>query len=83
MASSSIMTETLKGKTVKEFDNLFGQFHDLVTGPPDEVAETDGLGKIAVFFGIREYPVRVKCATLPWHTLMAAIKESDESATTE
>jgi nitrogen fixation NifU-like protein len=83
MASCSVMTESLKGMKLSEFEDLFERFHDMVTGPPDEVAETEGLGKLAVFHGIREFPVRVKCATLAWHTLRAAIKGSDNSVSTE
>jgi len=83
MASSSVMTEVLKGKTLAEVESLFGKFHDLVTGPPDEVASTEGLGKLAVFHGVREFPVRVKCATLPWHTLQAALHQADEQVSTE
>ena len=83
MASTSVMTDEIKGGTLADFEALFGRFHDLVAGAPDEVADTDGLGKLAVFHGVREYPVRVKCATLPWHTLKAALGNGDESATTE
>jgi len=82
MASTSVMTEALKGRTLAEMESLFGSFHELVTGPPDETADTEGLGKLAVFFGVREFPVRVKCATLPWHTLKAAI-EGRSDVTTE
>jgi len=82
MASASVMTEQLKGRTVADMERLFGAFHDLVTGPPDEVADIEGLGKLAVFHGIREYPVRVKCATLPWHTVKAALA-GDNKVTTE
>lgn len=83
MASSSVMTQALKGKSIAEAEKMFGVFHDLVTGPPDEVPETEGLGKLAVFFGVREFPVRVKCATLAWHTLQAALAGGDESVSTE
>ena len=70
-ASASLMTEALKGRTRAEAERLFEEFHDLLTkkdpdAPPD-------LGKLAVFSGVREYPMRVKCATLPWHTLRAAL----------
>ena len=82
MASTSVMTETIKGRTLAEMEALFGSFHELVTGPPDETADTEGLGKLAVFFGVREFPVRVKCATLAWHTLKAAI-EGRSDVTTE
>jgi nitrogen fixation NifU-like protein len=81
-ASASVMTETLKGKTLEAAEELFGRFRDLVTGDPCETPETEGLGKLAVFFGVREYPVRVKCATLPWHTLQAAMRGHKEEATT-
>jgi nitrogen fixation NifU-like protein len=81
MASCSLMTEALKGKTVAQAERLFGQFHDLVTdGSPDE----ETLGKLTVFEGVREFPVRVKCATLPWHALKAAIHQTvDRSISTE
>jgi nitrogen fixation NifU-like protein len=82
-ASASVMTETLKGKPTEEAERLFGQFHDLVTGDPSETPNTEGLGKIAVFFGVREFPVRIKCATLAWHTLRAALEGKAESVSTE
>ena len=73
-ASASMMTEALKGKTLEEAQRLFGLFHDLVTTGSDAgLRETEeALGKLAVFEGVREFPVRVKCATLPWHTFRAA-----------
>ena len=70
-ASASLMTEALKGRTVDEARELFDKFHDMVTSPPD-VAAPD-LGKLSVLSGVREYPTRVKCASLAWHTLKAAI----------
>ena len=77
------MTESVKGKTVKEAEQLFGGFHDLLTGDPSVAAEASAeLGKLAVFEGVREFPVRVKCATLSWHTLKAAL-DGDQSTTTE
>jgi nitrogen fixation protein NifU and related proteins len=82
-ASASVMTEMLTGKSVEEAETAFGRFHDLVTGDPTETADTEGLGKMAVFFGVREYPVRIKCATLAWHTLKAALAGKDESVSTE
>jgi nitrogen fixation NifU-like protein len=82
-ASSSVMTETLKGKTVLEAETLFKKFHDLVTCEPDKTPDTEGLGKLAIFAGVREYPIRVKCATLPWHTLQAALEDKGETITTE
>ena len=71
-ASASLMTEAVKGKSLEDVDALFDRFHALVTSSATEPAEIDGLGKLAVFSGVREYPVRVKCATLPWHTARAA-----------
>ena len=82
-ASASVMTEMLKGEPTEEAERLFGQFHDLVTGDPSETPSTEGLGKIAVFFGVREFPVRIKCATLAWHTLRAALEGKTESVSTE
>jgi nitrogen fixation protein NifU and related proteins len=82
-ASASVMTEMLTGKSFEEAETAFGRFHDLVTGDPTETADTEGLGKMAVFFGVREYPVRIKCATLAWHTLKAALAGKDESVSTE
>lgn len=82
-ASASVMTEVLKGKSVESAEELFGKFHDLVTGDPCETPSTEGLGKLAVFFGVREFPVRVKCATLPWHTLQAALRKRDKTVSTE
>jgi len=80
-ASASTMTEAIKGKTVAEADAIFKNFHALVTGGPG--ADTDALGKLAVFGGVAEFPMRVKCATLSWHTLRAALEDSSETATTE
>jgi nitrogen fixation NifU-like protein len=82
-ASASMMTDILKGKTEAEVEKLFKRFHDLVTGrlPPD--ADLAELGKLAVFAGVREYPVRVKCASLAWHTMHAALEGSKETVATE
>jgi len=83
-ASASLMTETLKGKTVQEALALFEKFHDVLTGPPDEEPPDDpSLGKLAAFAGVREYPIRVKCATLIWHTLQAALKDQKQPVSTE
>ena len=81
-ASASIMTETLKGKTRGEAEELFETFHDLVTGEPAKL-DSPELGKLAVFSGVSEFPIRVKCATLSWHTLRAALKENGEVVSTE
>ena len=81
-ASASIMTETLKGKTRAEAEALFEMFHDLVTGQERKL-DSPELGKLAVFSGVSEFPMRVKCATLSWHTLRAAIKGKEEVVSTE
>jgi nitrogen fixation NifU-like protein len=80
-SSTSLMTESVKGKPVEEARKLFDGFHHMLTGVADE--QGIELGKLKVFEGVREYPVRVKCATLAWHTLNAAIDEKDDSITTE
>ncbi|MDX1500739.1 MAG: SUF system NifU family Fe-S cluster assembly protein [Thermoanaerobaculia bacterium] len=83
-ASASLMTEVVKGKRVAEALDLHQRFHELLTGDPSvrEVAGPE-LGKLAVFSGVREFPVRVKCATLPWHTLKQALAEGRGSVSTE
>lgn len=83
-ASASLMTEALKGKTVEEADELFQQVIAFLTGDPSEEAEAGPeLGKLAVFSGVREYPLRVKCATLAWRTMHAALKDVSDAVTTE
>ena len=82
-ASASMMTESVKGKTRAEADALFERFHDLITGKTAGAAGGPELGKLAVFSGVREYPVRVKCATLPWHTLKAALDGAGAPVSTE
>ncbi len=82
-ASASMMTESLKGKSETEVARIFESFHNLVTGKTPAEADTTGLGKLAVFSGVREYPVRVKCATLAWHTMRAALQGSEETVATE
>jgi nitrogen fixation NifU-like protein len=81
-ASASIMTETLKGKTRAEAEELFQTFHDLVTGQQAQLGAPE-LGKLAVFSGVSEFPTRVKCATLSWHTLRAALNGAGEVISTE
>jgi len=80
-ASASLMTESMKGKTLAEADALFERFHRMITAPPEEPAED--LGKLSVFSGVRRFPIRVKCATLAWHTLRAAVDARDEVVSTE
>ena len=82
-ASASLMTEFVKGKSLEEVDQAFERFHELVTSRTDEELSEEGLGKLAVFSGVREYPMRVKCASLAWHTLKAALDETDATAKTE
>jgi nitrogen fixation NifU-like protein len=81
-ASASIMTETLKGKTRAQAEELFQTFHDLVTGQKAQL-DAPELGKLAVFSGVSEFPIRVKCATLSWHTLRAAMNGAAEVISTE
>ena len=84
-ASASMMTESLKGKTRAQAEDLFERFHRLVTRDASGATqETDpALGKLAVFSGVSEFPVRVKCASLPWHTLKAALDGDDRPVSTE
>lgn len=80
-ASASMMTESVKGKTTAEAEALFERFHDLVTGRRE--AGGADIGKLEVFAGVKEYPVRVKCATLAWHTLLAALRGDQDTVATE
>lgn len=82
-ASASLMTDFVKGKTKDEISRAFETFHELVTSKIDTEVDIDDLGKLAVFSGVREYPMRVKCATLSWHTLRAALDADDQTAKTE
>jgi nitrogen fixation NifU-like protein len=82
-ASASMMTQILKGKTREEAEAYFDRFHRLVTGRPATAENQTELGKLTVFGGVSEFPMRVKCATLAWHTLLAALKEQQEPVTTE
>jgi nitrogen fixation NifU-like protein len=81
-ASASILTETLKGKTRGEAESLFEAFHQMLTGQTAGPAAGPPMGKLAVFAGVTEFPLRVKCATLAWHTLRSAL-ESGEIVSTE
>ena len=80
-ASASMMTQILKGKSRGEAEKLFGNFHDLVTGNGHPSEEE--MGKLAVFSGVSEFPARVKCATLAWHTLQAALAGQQDAVSTE
>lgn len=80
-ASASMMTQALKGKKTEEAEKMFHQFHDMVMGK--EGAKTSELGKLKVFQGVRDYPARVKCASLAWHTMEAALHQAKEPVTTD
>ena len=88
-ASASLMTEALKGNSAAAARQLFERFHDLVTADPESAVDTAGVGKLAVFAGVREFPMRVKCATLAWHAMKAALeddgapKSAEHGVTTE
>lgn len=81
-ASASMMTQSVKGKTRVEAEQLFDEFHRMVTGDLDIETDDNHLGKLRLFAGVLEFPARVKCASLSWHTLNAAL-HGDESVTTE
>ena len=82
-ASASLMTTAVKGKSTSEADALFTAFHDMVTAPPQTTPDTSALGKLAAFAGVRAFPARVKCASLSWHTLRAALHGATAPVSTE
>lgn len=82
-ASASLMTSALKTKTRVVAETLFHKFHIMITSEPGAVFDSDSLGKLAVLAGVRKFPVRVKCASLGWHTLKAALEGKNGAATTE
>lgn len=82
-ASASLMTEAIKGQTLEQAKALFRKFHNLVTGEALETADGPDLGKLEVFSGVCQYPIRVKCATLAWHTMEAALENESQPVTTE
>lgn len=82
-ASASMMTQFLKGKTARQAQELFAKFRDLVMGGVEADQVLDDLDKLTVFSGVRQFPIRVKCATLPWHTMNAAIENQAEVISTE
>lgn len=82
-AAASIMTQLVKGKTRAEAEAMFALFHALLTGKLDAEAEQERLEKLVAFKDVSKYPVRVKCATLPWHTLRAALHEDSKTVSTE
>jgi nitrogen fixation NifU-like protein len=82
LASASLMSEHLTNRDVKEAERLFNTFHRLIT-EDNFAVEDDSLGKLVILSGVKEYPARVKCATLAWHTLLHALQKQDSVATTE
>ncbi|MBP1692076.1 MAG: NifU-like protein [Bacteroidetes bacterium] len=82
-ASASVMSAMVKSRTVAEAEELFGEFHRLVKGELRGEEEIERLGKLAAFAGVSEFPARVKCASLAWHTLHAALRSSEQSISTE
>jgi len=82
-ASASLMTTLLRGKTKQEAEALFVEFHRLVTSEPGAPFDEEALGKLAAFSGVREFPVRIKCATLAWHALLSATREGQGTVSTE
>lgn len=82
-ASASVMSTLVKNKSRQEAAKLFDRFHDLVTGKVKEINNAEDLGRLAVFAGVSEFPARVKCASLAWHTLKAVLEEQANPVTTE
>ncbi|HUX59679.1 MAG TPA: SUF system NifU family Fe-S cluster assembly protein [Ignavibacteriaceae bacterium] len=82
-ASASLMSSMVKGLPVEEAEKLFEKFQAVITGRITEEEDIDKLGKLAVFAGVREFPSRVKCASLAWHTMVAAFKQEEKSVSTE
>lgn len=80
-ASASLMTQFLVGKTTEEAERAMHEFTDMVTNTPDD--DHEALGKLKILAGVNKYPSRVKCASLAWHTLLAALQNAEEAATTE
>ncbi|NND65768.1 MAG: SUF system NifU family Fe-S cluster assembly protein [Gammaproteobacteria bacterium] len=82
-ASASLMTDAIKGKTLTQTHALFESLHQCLTASADETTAGTDLGKLGALEGVKQYPMRVKCATLAWHTLLAALDQSDEQTTTK
>ena len=82
-ASASLMTDAIKGKTVAEVRDLFTRFQAMVTMPMEQEVDEASMGKLAALAGVRSFPVRVKCASLAWHTLKAALEQSQQPVHTE
>jgi nitrogen fixation NifU-like protein len=82
-ASASLMTDAIKGQSTASAADLFERFHHMITTPIDQPVDEDSVGKLAVLAGVREFPARVKCASLAWHTLKAALSGEDTPVKTE
>ncbi len=82
-ASASIMTTELKGKTASQAEGLFKKFQQLLTSDIHSAVDTKDLGKLAIFSGVREFPMRIKCASLSWHTMRSALRQNGETVSTE
>jgi len=82
-ASASLMSTIIKGKTKEKAEKIFEKFHDLVTGNLTDEEEIEELGKLAVFSGVKDFPVRVKCASLAWHTMISALNKEEKIVSTE
>jgi len=80
-AAASMMTQAVKGKSKEQAETLFKEFHSMVTGELDADTQENSLGNLKIFAGVREFPVRVKCATLAWHTMHAALHQQDQVST--
>ncbi len=80
-AAASMMTQAVKGKSKKQAEDLFREFHSMVIGELDEETDENSLGNLKIFAGVRDFPVRVKCATLPWHTMHAALNNEERVST--
>ena len=84
VASASLMTDALKGKTISEAETMFNDFHQLLTDDkPHDIQRAEHLGKLAALLGVKHYPTRVKCATLCWHTLHSALEDNKTPVSTE
>ena len=80
-AAASMMTQAVKGKTREQAETLFREFHSMVIGELDAETDENSLGNLKIFAGVRDFPVRVKCATLPWHTMQAALNKQERVST--
>ncbi len=82
-SACSVMTEVVKNKTIEEVEKIYHVFHQMITRPSDQEGDFDDLGELAAFSGVNEYPMRVKCASLAWHTLRAALQAQPGTVSTE